>query len=134
MAIEQYFRCDICSIVKLKRMASMWRRLVGQKQLPRDVPPGHLAVIVGETRRRFVIRTDYLNHPVFQQLLHLAHEEYGYNKIGPLTIPCKEFFFDDILSSLRRGTSKSQFSCPVAGHALGFGSWSDSRPLLHDLK
>ncbi|KAF3441739.1 hypothetical protein FNV43_RR15654 [Rhamnella rubrinervis] len=103
-------------------------------QLPRDVPSGHLGVIVGKTRRRFVIRADYLNHPVFQQLLQLAHEEYGYNKIGPLTISCNEFFFEQILSSLRCGPSMSQFSCPVPGDALGFSSWSDSRPLLHDFK
>nr|XP_048323059.1 auxin-induced protein 15A-like [Ziziphus jujuba var. spinosa] len=77
MAREQYAISDTCSIVKLKRMASMWRRLARgrHKELPPDVPPGHLAVIVGETRRRFVIRADYLNQPVFQQLLHLAYEK-----------------------------------------------------------
>ncbi|MCD7467141.1 hypothetical protein HAX54_004415 [Datura stramonium] len=44
-----------------------------------DVPKGHFAVYVGETYRRFVVPISYLNHPLFQDLLHWAEEEFGYN-------------------------------------------------------
>uniref|UniRef100_A0A5B7BM92 Uncharacterized protein n=1 Tax=Davidia involucrata TaxID=16924 RepID=A0A5B7BM92_DAVIN len=129
----KHARCDICNILKLKRMACMWRKLagVGKNKPPQDVPPGHLAVTVGEAGRRFVIRANYLNHPVFRQLLDQAYEEYGHNKNGPLAIPCDEFLFQDIIHSLRGGMRADHFSCHVAEKKLSLSSWRDSRPLLH---
>ncbi|XP_057426789.1 auxin-induced protein 15A-like [Lotus japonicus] len=93
-------------------MACMWRKNGGcgssGKKLPPDVPRGHLAVTVGEAKKRFVIRADYLNHPLLQQLLDQeAYEGNGFNKSGPLAIPCDEFLFEDILHSLRRSSSSS---------------------------
>ncbi|XP_027938439.1 auxin-responsive protein SAUR50-like [Vigna unguiculata] len=77
----------------------------GKKPPPRDVPPGHLAVMVGEeAKRRFVIRADYLNHPLLQKLLD-QYEGYGFNKSGPLAIPCDEYLFQDIIQALREGSS-----------------------------
>ena len=83
----EFSTCDICNIVN-RRIASIWRKLarVGEK-LPGDIPQGHLAVTVGKACRRFVIRADYLNHPIFQQLLDQAYEENGNKKDGPLAIP-----------------------------------------------
>nr|KYP73780.1 Indole-3-acetic acid-induced protein ARG7 [Cajanus cajan] len=77
------------------------------KKPPADVPRGHLAVAVGEAKRRFVIRADYLNHPLLQQLLEQAYEGKGFNKSGPLAIPCDEFLFEDIIQTLRDGTSST---------------------------
>lgn len=100
----------------------MWRKLAegGEKKLPHDVPPGHLAVMVGEAGKRFVMRADYLNHPIFRQLLDQAYEEYGHNNNGPLAIPCNEFLFQDIIHSLRGDADVSQFS----------SLYKDSTPLL----
>ncbi|KAM0990808.1 hypothetical protein ACFX2C_009276 [Malus domestica] len=84
----------------------------GEKKPPRDVPPGHLAVVVGEARRRFVVKAGFLNHPVLRQLLDRAYEEYGHDSPGILAIPCDEFLFEDIVHSLGGGTSSNQFSCP----------------------
>ncbi|KAK9164429.1 hypothetical protein Syun_005331 [Stephania yunnanensis] len=43
-----------------------------------SVPKGHLAVYVGETeKKRFVVPLSFLNHPAFQDLLHLVEEELG---------------------------------------------------------
>ncbi|KAL5137097.1 Auxin-responsive protein SAUR40 [Glycine soja] len=61
----------------------------------------HLAVTVGEAKRRFVIRAGYLNHPLLQQLLDQYEGRYGFNKSGPLAIPCDEFLFEDIIQTLR---------------------------------
>lgn len=123
-------RYDICNAVKLKRMACVWRKLTkggcSRTRPPSDVPPGHVAVLVGEAFRRFVIRADYLNHPVFHPLLARVYEEYGHEQDGPLAIPCDEFLFRDIISSLQYGTKGSQFSC----HPGDKLNESDSTPLL----
>lgn len=59
-----------------------------------DVPKGHFAVYVGESQRRFVVPLSYLNHPLFQELLHLSEEEFGYSHpTGGLTIPCTQDYF-----------------------------------------
>ncbi|KAG4959605.1 hypothetical protein JHK87_036238 [Glycine soja] len=114
-------------------MACMWLKNArggSGKKPPTDVPRGHLAVIVGEAKRRFVIRADYLNHPLFQQLLDQLYEGYGFNKSGPLAIPCDEFLFEDIIQTLRDGTSSSH----VPLKKLDFGFSKDSMPLLQGLE
>ncbi|XP_020214392.1 auxin-induced protein 15A-like [Cajanus cajan] len=68
-----------------------------------EVPRGYLAVYVGEKLKRFVIPISYLNHPLFQELLSQAEEEFGYDHpMGGLTIPCREDAFLDITSRLNR--------------------------------
>jgi len=65
------------------------------------VPKGYVAVYVGEQQKRFVIPISYLNQPLFQELLHQAEEEFGYNHpMGGLTIPCTEDVFQHIISRL----------------------------------
>nr|XP_009771108.1 PREDICTED: auxin-induced protein 15A-like [Nicotiana sylvestris]XP_016492829.1 PREDICTED: auxin-induced protein 15A-like [Nicotiana tabacum] len=67
-----------------------------------QVPKGHFAVYVGETCRRFVVPIAYLNQPLFQDLLHWAKEEFGYNHpMGGLTIPCSEDYFISLTSLLK---------------------------------
>ncbi|KAF5443834.1 hypothetical protein F2P56_036360 [Juglans regia] len=68
-----------------------------------DVPKGHFAVYVGEFthKKRFVIPLSFLNHPLFQDLLDRAEEEFGYDHpTGSLTIPCSEEFFTSLTSAL----------------------------------
>ncbi|KAI8554144.1 hypothetical protein RHMOL_Rhmol05G0075400 [Rhododendron molle] len=67
-----------------------------------DVPKGHLAVYVGESKKkRFVIPISYLSNPSFQDLLSQAEEEFGFDHpMGGLTIPCREDFFIDLASQL----------------------------------
>jgi SAUR family protein len=67
-----------------------------------DVPKGHLAIYVGESKKkRFVVPVSLLNQPSFQQLLGKAEEEFGFDHpMGGLTIPCSEDFFIDLTSSL----------------------------------
>lgn len=64
---------------------------------------GHVAVYVGhdENKKRHVMPVSFLNHPLFQDLLSLAEEEYGFNHpMGGLTIPCDEESFLDFISQL----------------------------------
>ncbi|KAA8546058.1 hypothetical protein F0562_020491 [Nyssa sinensis] len=67
-----------------------------------DVPKGHLAVYVGEHQKnRFVVPISYLKHPLFQDLLRKAEEEYGFDHpMGGLTIPCSEDAFLNVTSHL----------------------------------
>ncbi|GJN12573.1 hypothetical protein PR202_ga30859 [Eleusine coracana subsp. coracana] len=67
-----------------------------------DVPKGHMAVYVGEARKRFVIPTMCLSHPTFLTLLKRVEDEFGFdNRCGELTIPCAfEGDFANIVSSM----------------------------------
>ncbi|XP_071701431.1 auxin-responsive protein SAUR21-like [Rutidosis leptorrhynchoides] len=66
------------------------------------IPKGYFAVYVGEEEKtRFVVPISLLSQPMFQELLHLAEEEFGYNHpMGGLTIPCSEHIFTDFASRL----------------------------------
>ena len=67
-----------------------------------DVPRGHLAVYVGESRKRLVIPTACLSHPAFVTLLKRVEDEFGFDhRCGGLTIPCaSEGDFADIVSAV----------------------------------
>ncbi|GAB4839105.1 hypothetical protein Ancab_028633 [Ancistrocladus abbreviatus] len=105
--------CGKCSkirhIVRLRQMLRRWRNraAMSSRRVPSDVPAGHLAICVGASCRRFIVRTAYLNHPVFKKLLVQAEEEYGFGNQGPLTIPCDESLFEEILRFLSRSDSSS---------------------------
>ena len=62
------------------------------------VPKGHVAVYVGESEaKRSMVPLTYLSHPLFQELLRHAEEEFGYiHPFEGLTIPCKEEVFINI--------------------------------------
>ena len=71
--------------------------------LSSDVPKGHVAVYVGETyKKRYVIPISYLNHHLFQSVLHVVEEEFGFeHPMGGLTIPCSEDYFSSLISIIR---------------------------------
>ncbi|KAF4358332.1 hypothetical protein CsatB_008835 [Cannabis sativa] len=122
-------------------MLRRWRnkaRISANNKTPSDVPAGHVAVCVGSSCRRFVVRASYLNHPVFKKLLHQAEEVYGFSHHGPLAIPCEESLFEDIL----RYISRSESSANSTSRFLNLDDfqrychlhlWSDSRPLLQGI-
>ncbi|KAL7137729.1 hypothetical protein ABFS83_10G112200 [Erythranthe nasuta] len=82
----------------------MLRRSLSSEKRPNEVPKGHVAVYVGQNeKKRFVIPLSYLNHPLFQELLFRAEEEFGFHHpMGGLTIPCSEDVFVDLTSRLSR--------------------------------
>ncbi|KAK4377344.1 hypothetical protein RND71_003640 [Anisodus tanguticus] len=69
-----------------------------------DIPKGHMAVYVGEShnnKHRFVVPISCLSHPLFQDLLRHAEEEYRFDyPTGALTIPCSETTFLCVTSHL----------------------------------
>ncbi|XP_071697419.1 auxin-responsive protein SAUR21-like [Rutidosis leptorrhynchoides] len=66
------------------------------------IPKSHFAVYVGEHEKtRFVVPVSLLSQPTFQELLHQAEKEFGYNHpMGALTVPCSEDRFNDLASRL----------------------------------
>lgn len=134
-------------IVRLRQMLRRWRNKArlssATRAAPSDVPAGHVAVCVGASYTRFVVRATHLNHPVFKKLLVQAEEEYGFSNSGPLTIPCDETLFQEILRFISRSDSDKsnrfinfdvedfQRYCHV-GFMNNLDFWPESRPLLTD--
>ncbi|CAH2076777.1 unnamed protein product [Thlaspi arvense] len=101
----------IGSVVRIRQMLKQWQRKahIGSNTDPVSVvPPGHVAVYVGENRRRYVVRAKHLNHPIFRRLLAEAEEEYGFSNVGPLAIPCDESLFEEIISVVTRSESSGR--------------------------
>lgn len=64
---------------------------------------GCFSVYVGPGKQRFVIKTEYANHPLFQVLLEEAESEYGFNASGPLELPCSLDLFCKVLLAIEDG-------------------------------
>ncbi|OMP05257.1 Auxin responsive SAUR protein [Corchorus olitorius] len=68
----------------------------------KKVPKGYFAVYVGENQKRFVIPVSYLNQPLFQDLLGLSEDEFGFSHpTGGLRILCDEDMFLNVTSRLQ---------------------------------
>ncbi|KAK4424079.1 hypothetical protein Salat_1601300 [Sesamum alatum] len=125
-------------IVRVRQMLRAWRRKAAlpasSRRSPTDVPAGHVAICVGSSCRRFIVRATHLNHPVFRRLLSQVEEEYGFsNNHGPLAIPCDESLFEEILRLVSRGDSDFQRCCHVGMiRNENRDYFGESRPLLYE--
>lgn len=66
----------------------------------RATPTGAFAVYVGEERRRFVVPTSYLSHPLFKILLEKAYDEFGFGQTGGLLLPCSVKTFQEVVHAV----------------------------------
>ena len=127
-------------------MLLRWRKKAAGREAS-DVPAGHVAVCVGPSMRRFIVRATHLNHPIFRKLLLQAEEEYGFCNHGPLALPCDEELFEELLrvmagpESVFSTLEEFQRRCHVDvrssgsggdGAGVGFEFGGESWPLLHD--
>ncbi|CAH8380146.1 unnamed protein product [Eruca vesicaria subsp. sativa] len=126
----------IGSVVLIRQMLKQWRKKAHNDTVS-DVPPGHVAVSVGENRRRYVVRAKHLNHPIFRRLLAEAEEEYGFSNAGLLAIPCEESLFEEIVKVVTRSDSvvdTASFEdirrCRHVGMGRKVEYLGESRPLL----
>lgn len=114
LRMEKQKKAKNSQIVKLRQLIKKWRSAsnspcgylclytTNSSYPPPDVPRGYLAVHVGrEERKRFIIPTTYLSTPQIIALLDKAGEEFGYNQIGLLTIPCEITLFEQLLLQLK---------------------------------
>ncbi|XWS60229.1 hypothetical protein CRYUN_Cryun07bG0017900 [Craigia yunnanensis] len=75
---------------------------------------GCFSVYVGPQRQRFVIKTEFANHPLFKMLLEDAELEYGFSSEGPLLLPCEVDLFYKVLAEMDIG---EEISTPVCSFA-----------------
>jgi len=90
------------SSVMMMRSRS-WPSRKGPKKNSSNVgvaPEGCFSVYVGPQMQRFVIKTEYANHPLFKILLEEAESEYGYSSQGPLALPCHVDIFYKVLMEM----------------------------------
>ncbi|XP_021285042.1 auxin-responsive protein SAUR50-like [Herrania umbratica] len=127
-------------IVRLRQMLRRWRNKARMSagRIPSDVPEGHVAICVGTSCRRFVVRATYLNHPVSRNCLCKQRRVRLYQP-RPLAIPCDESVFEEVI----------RYFPSESGHSARFVNFEDfkgnchvgirsqldllteSRPLLH---
>ncbi|KAG8388107.1 hypothetical protein BUALT_Bualt02G0091300 [Buddleja alternifolia] len=81
----------------------------------REVAPnGCFSVHVGSEKQRFVIKTEFANHPLFKMLLQDAELEYGFKREGPIQLPCEVDLFIKVLAEMDGGDDQEfdgQFPC-----------------------
>ncbi|XP_027359990.1 auxin-responsive protein SAUR32-like [Abrus precatorius] len=63
-------------------------------------PHGCFSVHVGPERKRFIVKTEYVNHPLFQILLEEAEQEFGFESDGPIWLPCNVDLFYKVLAEM----------------------------------
>lgn len=85
------------SVTAESQQAKYLKRVGSRSCREDEIPEGCLAVYVGKERRRFVIPTVYLSHPIFLMLLDKAREEYGFKQKEGLTVPCDVEIFEESL-------------------------------------
>ncbi|KAL5713680.1 hypothetical protein ACHQM5_015734 [Ranunculus cassubicifolius] len=89
---------------KTKSISSILKKILccGMKSFPTDLPQGHVRVYVGkETLCKFELDANYLNHPLFENLLDLSVDEFGYSYDGAVRIPCEIDLFQHVLELLQ---------------------------------
>ncbi|CAL0333021.1 unnamed protein product [Lupinus luteus] len=94
------------SIKFLKRTLSLSEHEGGGSSNNNVVPKGYLAVCVGEELKRFIIPTEHLSHQAFQILLRETEEEFGFEQVGVLRIPCEVSVFESILKMVEGKKNK----------------------------
>lgn len=75
----------------------------GARSFPSELPKGgHVRVCVGkDVLCKFEMEANYLNHPLFEDLLELSVEEFGYSYDGAVRIACEVDVFLHLLELLK---------------------------------
>ncbi|KAM5568291.1 protein SMALL AUXIN UP-REGULATED RNA 10 [Rosa sericea] len=86
-------------------------------------PEGCFSVYVGPEKQRFVVKTEYANHPLFKLLLEEAESEFGYYSKGPLVLPCDVEVFYKVLLEMEDCGGDDQKISRGCGFAKRHGSY-----------
>lgn len=91
-------------------------------------PEGCFSVYVGPQKQKFVVKTEYANHPLFKMLLEEAESEFGYDSQGPLVLPCNvEVFYKVLMEMDDCGNPKVPQGCGLAKRYGSYHLLSPSR-------
>ncbi|KAK9926590.1 hypothetical protein M0R45_023811 [Rubus argutus] len=77
-----------------------WMKCSFTNQSSKLAPNGFFSVYVGTEKQRFVVKTEFANHPLFKVLLEDAALEYGYKNNGPILLPCDVDLFYNVLAEI----------------------------------
>ncbi|PIN12603.1 hypothetical protein CDL12_14784 [Handroanthus impetiginosus] len=105
-------------IKKTTKILCKNRSIKGKEKAPK----GCFCVYVGVEKQRFVIKTEFANHPLFKMLLEGTELEYGFRNEGPLLIPCEVDLFCRVLVEIMDGDT-DQFDQNLRRHRFGYGSF-----------
>lgn len=101
--------------------SSMIYRYPKSKSWPRR-PEGCFSVHVGVGKKKYVVRTECLNHPLFRLLLDEAEMEYGYaNYDGPLELPCDVEQFENVLREMEQDEDYQTSTHTLRRSSCNFG-------------
>ena len=84
-------------------------------------PRGCFFVYVGPEKQRFVIKTKYVNHPLFKVLLEEAETENGFMSDGPILLPCDVNLFYKVLAEMDSGKCENQVYMRSKSCGLAYG-------------
>ncbi|KAK1357969.1 Small auxin-up RNA [Heracleum sosnowskyi] len=99
-----------------------------QKTKCKVAPHGCFSVYVGPEKQRFVIKTKYVNHPLFKMLLEDAENEYGYISNGPILLPCDVNLFYKVLAEMDSKRSENEGLVRSKSCGFAYGSCSPFNP------
>lgn len=102
----------------------------GQGNRRRVAPEGCFSVYVGPEKQKFIVKTEYANHPLFRALLEEAEAEFGYCSGGPIELPCDVQVFYRVLMEMDSddGFAGKRHGCGLRkGHGGGYRLLSPSR-------
>ncbi|GLJ49094.1 hypothetical protein SUGI_1035720 [Cryptomeria japonica] len=78
----------------------------------KHIAKGCLPIYIGiEEQVRFIVRIEYLYHPLFKDLLQKAEEVYGFEQKGPLRIPCKVEKFNELMHAIQEDENRNNGRC-----------------------
>ncbi|KAH7566956.1 hypothetical protein ACOSP7_011400 [Xanthoceras sorbifolium] len=97
-------------------MSSIMKKLwcCGGKSFPSErnrIPEeGHVLVYVGKDMQfKFEMEANYLNHPLFENLLKLSEEEFGFSYDGALRLACEIDLFHYLLHLLKTSNPSAHY-------------------------
>ncbi|KAJ3694072.1 hypothetical protein LUZ60_009552 [Juncus effusus] len=75
--------------------------------MEKKVPKGFVPILVGKEKEmeKIMVHTKLFKNPIFQILLEMAVDEFGYEQRGILRIPCAVEQFRRVLDALKNGKS-----------------------------
>ncbi|KAL6177664.1 hypothetical protein ACLB2K_049189 [Fragaria x ananassa] len=79
-----------------------WKQKKNKAKTCQVAQVGCFTVYVGPEKQRFVVRMEFVNHPLFKMLLEDAALEYGYKSDGPILLPCDVDLFCNVLAEMER--------------------------------
>lgn len=84
----------------------------GFRSSPGELPEGHVRVCVGKDDDilcEFEMEANYLNHPLFESLLRLSEEEFGFSYRGALRIACEIDLFRYVVHQLETSNPSAHY-------------------------